>query len=222
VKAGKLTLPSLAILDATGKLIAKTQPWEIEVKSAIPSTDPKPTEPVPPVPPLGLAFPTWALITLLTLGGVVLCVGIFYLWRYWVRRRSLINVIPETPKTEDEIALATLLDFEKRKLWESAKFKPHYFGISETLKTYLGARYGFEAPEMTSAEVVQKLREVSPISEDLRRSLQGLFEKLDQVKFTDITPREGEPQKVLESAREFVQITRRPKLILEENHAPRG
>lgn len=207
---GKKEVPALLFMNAEGKPIARTLPQTFEVQSAIASSDPKPQEAVPARPPLGIEFPRWAMIVLGLLILVLLGAGIFAYKKYLKRnRREKAVVAPPVPEvSDDEKALRALSELEGRRLAAQAKFKEHYFGVSEIIKEYVGARYYFEAAESTTFEMLEQLRSRRKASEPEIRRLEELFYRLDRVKFTDYLPEGGEPQSVLLEAKSFVETTR--------------
>ena len=215
IKKGHLKLPELMILDEKGAAVAATRPLEVDVASVIDPNDPKAAEPAPMRPPLKLAFPLWATILLSALALIVLS-GLGYLgYRTYRRYRNRSRIEPpkpvEPPRPEDEVALAQLDQLEREDLLTQGKFKAHYFRLSEILKTYLGRRFDFDAPESTSREIVQHL-ETHPgvLSDRLRQDLERAFQRLDRVKFTDHIPEREEGAELLGTSREFVKVTRRP------------
>lgn len=226
MKAGRLTLPSLAIQDSAGKSFARTNPFRFEVKSAIRPDDPKPQEPAELRPPAELAFPWWA-VALMAVGALLVVGAIGYsLYRWNKNRKATLAKVVEPPKPEDEVALAALTKLEKSGALERGEFKKHYFGVSEILKHYIGQRYGFDAPENTTREMLENLRQAwaRELGGDEKQlsSLSELFEQLDRVKFTDYVPASIESQGVINVAREFVRATRRRPVMVSSSNAPSG
>ena len=212
MKGGQLTLPSLAFKDSNGKSIARTNPLNLDVASAIRKDDPKPDQSEPAKPPARLSFPLWFMIVL-GLIALALVAGLVYLiWR-WVDKRSSRErksiQKAEIPKPEDEIALAALSELEINAHYKRGDFKKHYFGISEILKNYLGARYRFDAAESTTREMLAFMEEQMRVSDTVLDQLESLFSKLDRVKFTDHVPPLDEAKSVLEDAKGLVLTTRR-------------
>jgi hypothetical protein len=222
LKAGKLTLPSLAIQDAAGKSFARTNPFRVEVKSAIRPDDPKPQEPADLRPPAELAFPWWA-IALMTIGALLVVGATGYsLYRWSKGKRAIPAKVVEPPKPEDEEALASLAQLEKSGALERGEFKKYYFGVSETLKRYIGRRYDFDAPENTTREMMENLRQAwaRELGGEQKKltELAELFEQLDRVKFTDHVPASIESQGIVHIAREFVRATRRRPMPVETSN----
>jgi hypothetical protein len=219
LKPGKLTLPSLEIAtqgDAP-KAIGRTNPLPLEVASAIRPSDPKPKEPAPVRPPLMLDFPRWIYYVG---GGLLLLVflGLLYgAYLFSKKERKPSVKVSGPPLTDDEAALAALLEVEKAPWLKSGEFKKHAFRISEVLKNYIGARYGFDAPECTTRELFLELENLStgmpggsvPPERLDREALKNLFDKLDRVKFTDDLPTLSDASRFTQEAREFVLKTRR-------------
>jgi hypothetical protein len=114
---------------------------------------------------------------------------------------------------EDEEALERLNKLEHEGWVQAGDFKRHYFGVSEALKRYVERRYGFDAAEQTTREMLRGL-EGAGVAPASVAQIARLFELLDRVKFTDYRPEVGsaEPGEVLGSARTWVKQTRRPSV----------
>jgi hypothetical protein len=199
IKAGKLTVPELALKNKDTEM-GKTTPLEAQVESAISPQDTQPDLPAEPESPLGLRFPVLVVAGLSVLGvALVLFIG-YYLWKYWSRRPKFKPQMPTLP--DHEIALKALRELEQK--CEHMELKALYFGISDILKTYVGARYCFEALESTSREIHQVL-ETRELRAELVKTLDQLFDQLDRVKFTDYQPNVEESRAMLKSAQQWVE-----------------
>jgi hypothetical protein len=219
IRPGRLTIPSLAIVapgvnGAPARPIARTNPLPMDVASAIAPGDPKPQEPAPVRPPLMIDFPTWVLVVAAGL-GLLLLGGIFYgLYRWSRGYRARLPAKPVGPPlSEDEAALLALVELERSNSLSLGEYKKHAFRVSEILKVYIGARYQFDAPECTTQELFARLEALVAADPVQRRSLRALFEKLDQVKFTDHKPALPEASGFVADARQFVQGTRKPAAV---------
>lgn len=216
LKPGPLNLPSLDLKIKTSpeKVAGRTQPLTVDVVSAIQKDDPKPDQPVELLPPVGLAFPYWAVV-LLTCLGVLAAFGIAFAFMKWKKRKKTpAPVAPKIPLPEDEVALAALDELKNSKLIQARAFKKHYFRLSEILKAYIGARYSIDALESTSYEVLKLLEGKSRVTEAQIDQVATFFEKLDRVKFTDFIPKPPEGESLLQEIRQFVVSTRRPREVL--------
>lgn len=214
IHAGKITLPSLEV-KSEGKGIARTNPLVLEVASAISPKDPNPTAPSDVEPPVGIGFPLWVAGVGLVLLALVVFFSAKALALVLARQRPQ-KVKPPAPRLpEEETALLKLKDLEAKNWLAQGKYKNYYFGLSEILKEYLGARYRFDALECTSSELLAVLEDKQRLIDEVLDSVEGIFEKLDIVKFTDQIPASTEPTELIQAARELIHRTKRPPQLKE-------
>ena len=103
---------------------------------------------------------------------------------------------------------------EDKMLWQSEDSKEYYTQLTDTLRNYIKERYGFNAMEMTSFEIIQKLQEVN--DEDAINELRELFQTADLVKFAKYNTMINENDRNLVTAIEYINQT---KLEEEEQKA---
>ena len=84
--------------------------------------------------------------------------------------------------------------------------KAYYTTLVDTLRTYLQERFGFNAMEMTSSEIIERLSQ----EEDPAKlaELRELFETADLVKFAKHSTGISEKDRDLESVVEFIETTK--------------
>ena len=99
------------------------------------------------------------------------------------------------------------------KIWQSEDSKEYYTQLTDTLRQYIKERYGFNALEMTSFEIIQKLQEVN--DEEAIAELRELFQTADLVKFAKYSTLVNENDRNLVSAIEYINQT---KLEEPEQH----
>ncbi len=104
------------------------------------------------------------------------------------------------------VALKKLEKLRKEKAWQGGKEKAYYSGITDTLKEYIGKRYGFGAVEMTSAEITQALEE-EHIENKLFGELKDMLSLADLVKFAKHTPSITENENSMHTAVNFVNYS---------------
>ena len=227
IKAGKVSIPSLGLGgvgpsggpgDDSKKFLARTNPFTVDVVSSIEKTDPKPKEAAPALPPERLGFPLWTLIV----GGILILAlvagGTYWLIRWSKKRRLEAAKRPKgPPPTEDQIAIEALKKLEAQGHLRKSEFKKFYFGISEILKQYIGARYKFDALESTTDEMIYHLERESGVQDHILTSLREMYEKLDLVKFTDHVPVAIEGSELLDRARKIVNQTKRQIVLPTTN-----
>jgi hypothetical protein len=96
--------------------------------------------------------------------------------------------------------------------------KAYYTHLTDTLRRYMMERFGFNAMEMTSAEIISRLRQ----EEDQTKinELTMLFETADLVKFAKYSVGVNENDHNLISAIDFINTTKQENAPTEERIEP--
>jgi hypothetical protein len=205
---GDLTIPSVEVnyLTPTGELRSqKTPALAVRVRSVLPEgDDAAPREIVAPVPVFVRDFLPFYLV--FGFGAVVVGAAVGSSW--WRRRaRRHRQAAPALPKRPPhELALERLVAIRRAGNFELGEYKPFYFSVSEIVREYLGARYGFESLELTTTELVAAL-EPRVGTELSWVQLQSWLSATDLVKFARVRPSADEALDVLETAFRLVQST---------------
>lgn len=214
---GEIAIPPLQVfeVDERGQRtqIAETQPLVLGKADFTLPENPEKEEDLKPASlygALNLQWPSWFWIFGVVLGVALLAAfGFLGYWFWSKRKKKAISELSGPPLPEDEQALRELGSLEKQAYLSRRQFKPHYFGVSETLKKYLGNRYQFDAQEKTSGEILEELRVSGKAPHQSLQDLQRIFDTLDRVKFTDYLPEVSEGEQVLQDSRLWVKSTRR-------------
>jgi len=138
-------------------------------------------------------------------GALAVAAVTVVLWRRWARRLRAAAPVPQRPA--HEIALQRLDELRRQGLHERAEWKPFYFAVTEIIREYLGARYGFDSLEMTTTELLAALQ-----ARGLGLADHGLIETwcatCDLVKFAKYLPLPEQAQAALEGAYRIIDATR--------------
>ncbi len=149
---------------------------------------------------------------LLYIAGGVLAAGLGALIALLVRRRlrGRKPAAPATPpRPAHEVAMEKL-DRLGTLLAEGGDLRPFYFQLSETIREYLGGRFGFDSLELTTEELVATLRRV-PLPEArgvVTSEVEGWLSACDLVKFAKVSPTTEQARGSLETALRLVAATR--------------
>jgi hypothetical protein len=111
------------------------------------------------------------------------------------------------PRPAHEIALERLDRLGSYGFLEDADNRPFYFAVSEVIREYLGARYGFDSLELTTDELAAELRKHAG-RELVLSEVEGWLSACDLVKFAKISPSASEARGTLETAIRIVTSTR--------------
>jgi hypothetical protein len=199
-KAGRheLVLPAIpiAVARASGELITLcTAPHAITIDDPIANTpNPKPTGNPPPRRQLE----EWtALKHVAIAAAVALVVGaiVALLVSRWLRRPRPAPPAPP-PRPPWEVAIEELFDIRHAGLIKAERYAEHFDRVSDTVRKYLGARFGFDGLESTTREVMTLLRRVTPAIPVLTE-IELFLREADLVKFARLTPSEPECEQAL-------------------------
>jgi hypothetical protein len=137
--------------------------------------------------------------------GLVIGALIAYLIRKWLARPKPV-VPPPPPRPPWEIAFERLDEVRHAGLLEVGRFGEYFDRVSDALRNYLGALYGFDGLESTSDEIIAALRK-SRVQGIALPEVVAFLQDCDLVKFANFTPPIGECARVLDAGERIVQAT---------------
>ena len=150
----------------------------------------------------------YAIIYGVLLTLFLICVVVYIVPRLRKRRSSLPVAAASAPKLPPyEQAIKELDSIKKMKLWQQGLNKEYYTALTETVRKYIVDRFGVNAMEMTSAEILDMLSKeeiVVPVYDRLKQILL----LADYVKFAKIHPLPDENDLSLTNAYLFVNETK--------------
>jgi hypothetical protein len=204
----ELTLPPIpiAVTRASGEYLTLcTTPHTIVIDEPIANEPEAAPQGNPPPRP---QREVWTLARDLTYGGLIgaLAAALIALLILWWRRRPKPPIPPPPPRPPWEVALEALQDLRRAQLVAEGKRAEHVDQVSDVVRVYLGARFGFDGIESTTDEVLQALRRIQPpllVFDDVRRLLQDS----DLVKFARWSPTDEDCEQVLDTAERIVRAT---------------
>ena len=126
-------------------------------------------------------------------------------WKRWRKKRSLFGKVVE-PDSPYIAALKELEKIRNQKLWQNNQMKLYYTRITDVLREYIEARFGLQAMEKTSAEIIKELQPEG-IEKSEYDSLKELLEVADLVKFAKYVPSELENENAIPRAIRFISST---------------
>jgi hypothetical protein len=136
--------------------------------------------------------------------GAVLILAIIgaaiYFWRKSRNRKQVSAQIPVLPHEAALRSLDALADME------NMDGKDFYFSLSNILRTYIQARYGINALEMTTEELLPKI-DLLGLSREMHQELKELIRSTDPVKFAGVPAAVSKMRAHLYFVRNFVTQT---------------
>lgn len=131
--------------------------------------------------------------------GAALLVTLTVFANEMLRRRPKPVVPPPPPRPAWIVALEQLDALAQSDLLSRGATKDYYDAISDIVRRYLGGTRGFDALEMTTDQVLHRLKR-DPLQGVADAEIAHLLGECDLVKFARYVPTHEESEKVLESA----------------------
>ncbi|HEX6272740.1 MAG TPA: hypothetical protein VFZ53_06870 [Polyangiaceae bacterium] len=196
----------ISIARASGDVIVVcTKRHEVSIEDPIANV-PNPA-PKPNPPPLAQREVWTALKNAVMIGAVALLVGalVAVLVTLWLRRP---RPAPPPPPARPpwEVAFEELYDLRHAGLVAEARFAEHFDRVSDIVRKYLGARFGFDGLESTTREVLFVLRRLNPPLESLD-SIESFLRQADLVKFAKTVPSAEDCELALTRAERIISTT---------------
>jgi len=194
---------------------ARTAPLPVKVTSLI-ANEPEPAlkEASAPV----VVMEENRLLIYLVAGLLAAALGALVTWLVVRKLRARIAARPgPPPRPAHEIALEKLDRLGQYGFLEDADNRPFYFSVSEVIREYLGARFGFDSLELTTDELIDELRRSASRELGIMQGeITGWLAACDLVKFAKISPSAAEARGALETALRIVTSTRpRPEVPVD-------
>lgn len=148
------------------------------------------------------------------LGLLVLVIGGYYLYQYYLKKQKeksepeerptfspdpFVNPIKEFRKTIKELENAELSDQED--------FKDFYINLGDAIRQYYESLYNLPALESTSRELLTMLKN-GAIDENLIDDTRAVLQEADMVKFAKFKPTTDQADRALKKAYDFLERAR--------------
>ena len=147
----------------------------------------------------------WWLILIVLIAGAI----IFYVIYRKKHGKSPIPMIKVKPKRPaHEIALEQLERIRNEKIWSRGQVKEYHVQLTDAIRTYIADRYGIDAEQMTTSEILDMFNAVIPIDNEDKMRLRQMLELADSVKFAKYQPLQGDNDLSLRNAFDFVEHTK--------------
>lgn len=186
--------------------------WTAPVAYRIAGPDVTPE--TPPMPPADLIEVRWTwwerfvrALPWLAAGGALAALGVWG-WRRYRRTQGATEegLAEEAVLLPHDAALAALARIQREAAWRSGDDKGHHAAVSDVLRRYVEARWGFPALERTTFEIRRGLGAL-PLREADRTLLLGVLDLADMVKFAKLRTAAEDHERAVMHAIAFVKST---------------
>lgn len=149
---------------------------------------------------------TWVGYFLLAF--LVVSLIIFVLLKYVFKKKvPFIDQTPQPVIPPHIVALEKLEEIKVQKIWQCGDIKVFYTQVTDVLRVYLEGRFGINAMELTSDEIMALVKKEPGLNE-VRAALKDLLTLADLVKFAKMVPLENENERSLLTAFDVVDKTK--------------
>ena len=118
------------------------------------------------------------------LGLLMIAAGIYSYFKWFKKGINPLKPVKKRLPPYEE-AMQALLALKSRNLWQNGQEKEYYTELTDILRVYIDRRFGINAVEMTSTQIMEKIRqnEEAHIAND---QLNNVLEIADFVKFANM------------------------------------
>lgn len=161
----------------------------------------------------------WSLSFWLSVLMLVLLAVTYYLYLRLRDNKPIIKTIRIVKRLlPHQKAMKEIEQIKADKMVSSENSKEYYTKLTDTLRKYIEERYGFNAMEMTSSEIIEKLTATQ--DENAISELRQLFLTADLVKFAKYSTLINENDRNLVNAIDFINQTKQEDVPVEETVKP--
>lgn len=137
---------------------------------------------------------------------IIAIVAAIYFGRKYHKTGKFIT-LPEKPQPKPwTVALQHLERLKDKNLWENGMEKEYFTQLTDILRDYLFKRFGINAMEMTSRQIMQTLADQADVKEK-RGYMRKILDIADFVKFAKVRPLPADNVAAYENAVNFVKET---------------
>lgn len=151
---------------------------------------------------------------------VLMAAAAVFVWMRYIKGKKELPLVPrKKPEPPYELAMRELNRLKSEKLCENGHEKEYYTRLTEILRVYLDKRFGINAMEMTSTQIMQHLRDNND-TRNLASVMKQILEMADFVKFAKVRPLPDDNLRTFNNAVKFVEDTKPVEQPEPENDQP--
>ena len=149
----------------------------------------------------------WRMVVFGSILFLLMLACIAYLWYHVKHGKPIVRFIRRKKKLPPhQVAMDEIERIKSERKWAEEDSKEYYTLLTDTLRNYIRDRYGFNAMEMTSSEIIERL--ISENNEEALDELREIFRTADLVKFAKWSTLINENDANLVAAVEYVNQTK--------------
>ena len=177
---------------------------------------------IKPILSPGFVFADYALYVWIVLGTLFIFSSLMYILQQRKKKEPIISFKASKPKLPPHVEAISHLDKIKvEKLWQQGRNKEYYTQITDVLRIYVMERFGVNALEMTSEDILSEIYRLHD-AHSVYETLKKVLELSNLVKFAKYVPLPDDNEISLLNAYLFVNQTKIEEIqpSEEENKNP--
>ncbi len=124
-------------------------------------------------------------------------------------------ILPKKPEPNPyDVAMDALVKLKEKNLWAQGMEKEYFTELTEILRVYLEKRFGVNAMEMTSRQIMETLQGLGDVREK-RDYIRQILSVADFVKFAKVRPLPADNIAAYDNAVRFVEETKPVPVVAE-------
>lgn len=148
-------------------------------------------------------IPDWWIWVLVAFAIIGLGVAVYFL----LKKHGDTIFTSKKPMPPFELAIFNLKKLKEKHLIENGLAKQFYTEVTDIWRTYLAGRFGINAMEMTSKQILRQLRENKETHLSAAQ-MENMLQLSDFVKFAAMNPTRDEMVRAYDTIYDFVESTR--------------
>lgn len=149
-------------------------------------------------------IPDWLQWVALAFFIIACAIAAYFLLR---KHKEQVEIRRNPPVPPYELAISRLNTLRTSNLAESGQEKAYYTELVDILRQYLHGRFGINAMEMTSTQIVRALRS-NPATRMSADQMRSVLSMADFVKFAKVRPLPDDNVRAMTRAMDFVEETK--------------
>lgn len=139
--------------------------------------------------------------------GILFAALMYILIKYFIKRNNQQKQIVVPMKPAWEIALEKINQLSGSKLLDNGEFNGFFTNLTEIVRRYFEDQFNVKAPEMTTEEFMNLLKNYRKLNFEQKTSLAKFLEFGDMVKFAKFTPKFDDGIASLSFAKKLIEDT---------------
>lgn len=139
------------------------------------------------------------------IAALLLCALVYYLIKKYKKDGVILK--PKKIIAAHITALNKLQNLNKQKLWQKGELKEYYSEISTIIREYTELRFGFNALELPTSDILLKLTQIK-IEKETIQNIETILKRSDNIKYAKGFSIEEENKQTMDLSVNFIKKTK--------------